>query len=74
VEILAGSGMTELWQRIATGWLERSPSGGLHLHYRVEGGAPGNTKLASRLAREDELTERSADLLAEHPRKRSCAD
>lgn len=70
VEILANSGMAELWQRLATGWLERSPSGGLHLHYRVEAGAPGNTKLASRLAREDELTEQERELLDRHPRKR----
>ncbi|HET6856954.1 MAG TPA: bifunctional DNA primase/polymerase, partial [Streptomyces sp.] len=32
-EIFVGSGLTELWERIATGWLERSPSGGLHFHY-----------------------------------------
>ncbi|GAA3374668.1 phage/plasmid primase, P4 family [Streptomyces racemochromogenes] len=70
VEILAGSGMTELWQRIATGWLERSPSGGLHLHYRVADGAPGNTKLASRLAREDELTAKERDLIAKYPGKK----
>ncbi|MGW6420365.1 phage/plasmid primase, P4 family [Streptomyces sp. NPDC055055] len=70
VDILANSGLAELWQRIATGWLERSPSGGLHLHYRVEGGTPGNTKLASRLAREDELTEQERDLLARHPGKK----
>ncbi|MFF5784220.1 phage/plasmid primase, P4 family [Streptomyces sp. NPDC012693] len=70
VDILANSGLADLWQRIATGWLERSPSGGLHLHYRVTGGAPGNTKLASRLAREDELTEQERDLLARHPGKK----
>lgn len=70
VEILAGSGMTELWQRISTGWLERSPSGGLHFHYLVTGGAPGNTKLASRLAREDELTDDERDVVARHPRKK----
>ncbi|MFD7093347.1 phage/plasmid primase, P4 family, partial [Streptomyces xanthophaeus] len=70
VEILANSGMAELWERIATGWLERSPSGGLHLHYRVTGGAPGNTKLASRLAREDELTDDERDVIARHPRKK----
>ncbi|MFE5639760.1 phage/plasmid primase, P4 family, partial [Streptomyces sp. NPDC056543] len=70
VEILDNSGLAELWQRIATGWLERSPSGGLHLHYRVDGGAPGNTKLASRLAREDELTDQERDLLARHPGKK----
>jgi putative DNA primase/helicase len=70
VELLDNSGLGDLWQRIATGWLERSPSGGLHLHYRVTGGVPGNTKLASRLAREDELTEQERDLLARHPGKK----
>ncbi|GGY29861.1 hypothetical protein GCM10010363_07930 [Streptomyces omiyaensis] len=70
VDILANSGLADLWQRIATGWLERSPSGGLHFHYRVEGGAPGNTKLASRLAEEHELTAQERDLLARHPGKK----
>ncbi|WP_069625365.1 phage/plasmid primase, P4 family [Streptomyces niveus] len=69
-EILIASGLTELWERIATGWLERSPSGGLHFHYRVTGGVPGNTKLASRLAREDELTDTERDLLTRHPNKK----
>ncbi|MET9923448.1 MULTISPECIES: phage/plasmid primase, P4 family [unclassified Streptomyces] len=70
VEILLGHNMADVWQRIATGWLERSPSGGLHIHYRVEGGAPGNTKLANRLAREDELTDAERELVARHPQKK----
>jgi putative DNA primase/helicase len=70
-EILVASGLGELWQRIATGWLERSPSGGLHFHYRVNGTAvPGNTKLASRLAREDEYTEDERELKQRHPHKK----
>lgn len=70
-EIADASGLGDLWQRIATGWLEQSPSGGLHFHYRVTGGRiPGNTKLASRLAREDELTEDERALIAKHPGKR----
>ncbi|MGQ4350499.1 phage/plasmid primase, P4 family [Streptomyces sp. SAS_275] len=70
-EIFLGSALGELWQRIATGWLERSPSGGLHFHYRVEGTpVPGNTKLASRLAREDEYTDDERDLKARHPHKK----
>lgn len=70
-EIFLGSGLGELWQRIATGWLERSPSGGLHFHYRVTGApVPGNTKLASRLAREDEYTDDEKDLKAKHPNKK----
>lgn len=71
IEILEASGLGELWQRINTGWLERSPSGGLHFHYRVDGApVPGNTKLASRLAREDELTDDERKLLAEKPHKK----
>lgn len=70
-EVLLNSGLAELWQRVATGWLDRSPSGGLHFHYRVEGGTvPGNTKLASRVAREDELTEAERDLITRHPQKK----
>jgi P4 family phage/plasmid primase-like protien len=38
----------ELWQRIADGYMELSPSDGLHLFYRVDGdgSVSGNTKLA----------------------------
>lgn len=56
-EIMEGSGLGEFWKTILTGWPTESPSGGLHLRVRVDG-APvkGSTKLASRLAREDELT------------------
>ncbi|MGW4028206.1 phage/plasmid primase, P4 family [Streptomyces sp. NPDC004838] len=71
VEILTNSGLDQLWMRIATGWLERSPSGGLHLHYRITGApVPGNTKLASRPAREDEYTEAERELLEKHPGKK----
>ncbi|MFE2353429.1 phage/plasmid primase, P4 family [Streptomyces parvulus] len=70
-EIFLGSGLGELWQRLATGWLERSPSGGLHFHYRVTGApVPGNTKLASRLAREDEYTDDELALKERHPNKK----
>ena len=70
-EIFLGSKLGELWQRIATGWLDRSPSGGLHFHYRVhETPVPGNTKLASRLAREDEYTADEIELKKKHPNKK----
>ncbi|MEU9606182.1 phage/plasmid primase, P4 family [Streptomyces sp. NPDC048057] len=69
--VLEASGLGDLWSRLATGWAERSPSGGLHLHYRItDAPVPGNTKLASRLARDDELTEAEQQLLARHPGKR----
>ncbi|MCU1613734.1 MAG: hypothetical protein JWO98_1274 [Frankiales bacterium] len=70
-EILDASGLAELWVRIATGWLVQSPSGGLHLMYRVTGApVPGNTKLASRLAADGELTDDERELLQRHPNKK----
>lgn len=45
---MADNGLSELWQRLCAGWLERSPSGGLHWLYRVEGRANANTRLARR--------------------------
>lgn len=71
IEIITPSGLTDLWTRISTGWLERSPSGGLHFHYRISGApVPGNTKLAGRLAREEELTDDERDVLERHPGKK----
>lgn len=47
--LLDGTGLRPLYDRLVTGWSEQSPSGGLHLLYRVEGGAvPGNQKVAQR--------------------------
>lgn len=46
--LFAEHGLGELWTRLCTGWMERSPSGGLHWFYRVAGEARGNTKLARR--------------------------
>jgi putative DNA primase/helicase len=47
VDLANNSGAGDLWRRIATGWAEVSPSGGMHFFYRVDGDVPGNTKLAS---------------------------
>ena len=42
------TGLTELWDRITTGWFELSPSGGVHWFYRLaDADVPGNTKLAA---------------------------
>ena len=38
----------ELLARVAGGCVQRSPSGGVHFLYRVDGGARGNVKLARR--------------------------
>lgn len=51
---LAEAGHPGLYDRIADGWSERSPSGGVHLHYRCQQ-IGGNTKLASRPATDEEL-------------------
>lgn len=47
VELLDGTGLRPLYDRLVAGWSEQSPSGGLHLFYRLaEGNVPGNTKVA----------------------------
>ncbi|WP_279367369.1 phage/plasmid primase, P4 family [Microbacterium testaceum] len=49
LELLDGTGLRPVYDRLINGWSEQSPSGGLHLLYRVEGGTvPGNTKVAQR--------------------------
>jgi len=46
-EIANNSGLGDLWQRLNSGYVELTPSGGLHWLYRVSDGTlPGNTKLA----------------------------
>jgi P4 family phage/plasmid primase-like protien len=61
---LEDAGATELLRRIAGGYLESSPSGGLHLFYRIDGHVDGNTKLAEREASIEELTTEERDLLS----------
>ena len=46
-DALADHGLADLWRRIVTGYRETTPGGGLHILYRVDGGAArGNRKLA----------------------------
>ena len=47
-QLLTDHGSAELWTRICSGYLERTPSGGIHWLYRVDGEAKKNTKLARR--------------------------
>lgn len=70
-ELVTAAGLADLWVRLtAGGYAEKTPSGGLHLLYRVEGApVPGNTKLAQRPAREDELTDDERKILAKNPAK-----
>jgi hypothetical protein len=69
-EIAEASGLGDIWKQVTHGWVRRSPSGGLHLHVRIDD-APvlGNTKLASRPARDDELTRGEIAQLAKNPSK-----
>jgi putative DNA primase/helicase len=55
--LIEQSGLADLWLRITRdGYTERTPSGGLHFLYRVDGTpVPGNTKLANRPATDAEL-------------------
>jgi P4 family phage/plasmid primase-like protien len=63
---LAADGHPDLFARIASGYCETTPGGGIHLLYRVEGGVDGNAKLARRPAEPDPVTGRPrVDVLAE---------
>ncbi|MGH3381347.1 MAG: phage/plasmid primase, P4 family [Actinoallomurus sp.] len=66
---LGEHGMQELGERIAGGYGERTPSGGLHLLVRTDGEPRPNTKLACRPAREDELTDDEKAIRARKPGK-----
>jgi putative DNA primase/helicase len=69
-EIVEGSGLGELWNRIKCGYCDRSPSGGFHVVWRViDGLALGNKKLAARPAFDHELTDRQRKILADKPGK-----
>jgi KaiC/GvpD/RAD55 family RecA-like ATPase len=47
-EIAKNSGLEHLWNKLNSGYVETTPSGGLHWLYRIDGEVPGNTKLARR--------------------------
>ncbi|MFB7739598.1 bifunctional DNA primase/polymerase [Streptomyces sp. NPDC056112] len=67
-ELANNSGLGNLWQAVTTGWADQSPSGGVHYKVVVEGRpAAANTKLARRLAREDEYTPEERQRVAERP-------
>lgn len=55
-ELATASGLGDLWTRLSQGWLEQSPSGGLHWFYRVtDAEVGGNIKLAVRPSTPEEL-------------------
>lgn len=70
-ELAENSGLGDLWRAVTTGWADKSPSEGVHFKVIVEGRpAAGNTKLASRLAREDEYTDQERQRLREKPKSK----
>lgn len=58
--LMTDNGFGDLWNRICTGYLEQSPSGGMHWLYRVDGESRGNTKLARRPMTPTELAAHKA--------------
>lgn len=73
VQLIEASGLGDLWRRLNTAddaYVERTPSGGFHWLCRIgDGDVPGNTKLARRPARDDELTAAERGLRAQKPDK-----
>lgn len=70
-EIFEASGLGDLWHAITTGWVDVSPSGGKHFRIRVTGTpVKGNTKLANRLARDEELTDEERQRLVQYPKSK----
>ena len=55
VEALTDNGLGDLWGKINTGYVELTPSGGIHWYYQVDGEARRNTKIASRPSTDEEL-------------------
>jgi putative DNA primase/helicase len=60
-DAMRDNGHGDLWDRLNGGFLEQSPSGGMHWLFRVDGGARRNLKLARRPATADELAQDPAD-------------
>lgn len=56
VDLLDGSGLTNLWNRVNLGWSELSPSGGIHWFYRLDTDVPSNTKIAQQSREHGGLT------------------
>ncbi|WP_134324697.1 phage/plasmid primase, P4 family [Cumulibacter soli] len=59
-QLLADNGFSDLWTRITSGYVEQTPSGGVHYLYRVDGEVRGNTKLARDCAGEATIETRGA--------------
>jgi putative DNA primase/helicase len=60
-DAMRDNGYSDLWDRLNGGFLEQSPSGGMHWLFRVDGEARRNLKLARRPATDAELAQDPAD-------------
>ncbi|MDW3849676.1 bifunctional DNA primase/polymerase [Micromonospora sp. BRA006-A] len=71
VPALKAAGVIEVWRHLTrSGYAEWSPSGGLHILYRItDHPVPGNKKVAERPARPDELTDQERNVLRRKPNK-----
>jgi hypothetical protein len=68
IPALKAAGVHEVWKRLVSGYAEHTPSGGIHFIYRLDGKAvPGNTKIASRPKKSEELTATDHELLKKSP-------
>jgi P4 family phage/plasmid primase-like protien len=66
---LGDRGLTDPWEALCDGYSEWTPSGGLHLLYRVQGHpVPGNTKIACRPKDPADYTDKDRETLARSPR------
>ena len=54
-DLAIASGLGDVWQRLNDGYVEMTPSGGLHWLYRIDGEVPGNTKLARKPGEGDRI-------------------
>lgn len=71
VPALTAAGVIDVWRRLTRGgYAEWTPSGGLHLLYRVaDHEVPRNKKVAERPARPEELTDQERAVLQRKPDK-----
>ena len=66
---LYDAGLLELWESLLDGYSEWTPSGGLHLLYRIaDHPVPGNTKIASRPKDPAHYTGKDREVIARSPR------
>lgn len=65
-EVAMNSGLADLWRRATSGYMEATPSGGVHLLVRVLAPVGGNEKLARRPGPADPVTGKpTVEVLAE---------